>query len=244
MDLRENTSNENRHPWELSRAACLMQVLDKNTHTKKWIQNNGRIVDIGCGDAYFTTELAKKHNLTNIYGVDINGEDYKNENGVKIVNDIEKIPFNYVNMYIMMDVLEHIEDDVAYLEGVRKQISDGGVLFVTVPAFQCLFSEHDKFLKHYRRYSYRELRDKMEKVGFEIIEAHYFYLSLIFGRLLTMNKKSDAGEWKYNCNNLITKLVKAILNIDFFVCRGLSKLKIRVGGLSLLMIVKGGQHNG
>lgn len=78
---------------------------------------------------------------------------------------IEGQKFDYV---LMMDVLEHIEDDAGFLKDIRKYQKAGTVLFITVPAFQFLFSLHDKELHHYRRYDYAGLRSVLEQAGYRV----------------------------------------------------------------------------
>ena len=53
----------------------------------------------------------------------------------------------------MFDVLEHIEDDCATLSNLKRKLSDNGHIFITVPAYNWLWSEHDEINHHKRRYS-------------------------------------------------------------------------------------------
>ena len=64
MDLIEVSENPNRHPWELSRTSCIIQVL-------RSLNIHGNILDIGCGDSYFDHNLLKEDPELCIYGVDI-----------------------------------------------------------------------------------------------------------------------------------------------------------------------------
>ena len=73
----------------------------------------------------------------------------------------------------MFDVLEHIQDDGAALEALKPHISDGGKLFVTVPAYQWMFSVHDKNLGHYRRYSRGRLTRLLTEHGFTVDYSGY-----------------------------------------------------------------------
>lgn len=240
MDLSERSENNtNRHPWELSRTSCLMYEMKRNIVIKEILKNGGSIVDIGCGDAYFSNKLASEYpNLKEIWGVDIFQEKDNLNNTVKIVNDLKKVPFQKTQLFLMMDVLEHIKDDIGYLQTIKKKLDKNGRLFITVPAFQSLYSLHDKELHHYRRYQYKELKKKLNKVGFQVESWHYFYTSLIIGRLLTKNRSENLGKWKRSERNIVTKFVKYILNIDYMICYFLSKIGIPIGGLSLLIIAK------
>jgi SAM-dependent methyltransferase len=77
------------------------------------------------------------------------------------------------DLILMLDVLEHFEDDVAVLAGVRPLLKPGGALLVCVPAFQSLFSEHDAALQHVRRYSAARVRQSLEAGGFVVRRLTY-----------------------------------------------------------------------
>ncbi len=54
----------------------------------------------------------------------------------------------------MLDVIEHVEDDVGFVRDVVDgSLAPGGWVLVSVPAYQSLFSSHDRALKHFRRYA-------------------------------------------------------------------------------------------
>jgi 2-polyprenyl-3-methyl-5-hydroxy-6-metoxy-1,4-benzoquinol methylase len=74
---------------------------------------------------------------------------------------------------VMMNVLEHIEDDVATLRALRDALVDGGRLIVYVPAFMLLYSRFDREIGHYRRYRKPELQSKFEAAGLRVIDSRY-----------------------------------------------------------------------
>lgn len=86
----------------------------------------------------------------------------------------------------MMDVLEHIEDDSKFMEMVSDKLAINGILIITVPAFQKLFSFHNSYLLHFRRYKYETLLDILLRNKFEVLSSHYFYTSLYFVRWLQL----------------------------------------------------------
>jgi SAM-dependent methyltransferase len=75
-----------------------------------------------------------------------------------------------------VNVLEHIEDDRRELETVKRVLAAGGHVCIFVPAMPSLYSEFDKRLGHYRRYTKNELIDKCRSAGLEICVARYFDL--------------------------------------------------------------------
>jgi hypothetical protein len=146
----------------------------------------------------------------------------------------------------MMDVLEHIQDDHSFLTEVLRKIPRGGLALVTVPAFQFLFSEHDVFLKHYRRYNRKQLLALLDSQGLRVEQCHYFYASLFFARFFQslLQKKKRAvrhkgiGEWRFSEKHIITRLIRSVLSIDFYLCAFLAKLRVFPPGLSLLAVCR------
>jgi SAM-dependent methyltransferase len=77
---------------------------------------------------------------------------------------------------IYVNVLEHIEDDAAELEIIRTFLPNGGRVFIFVPALSWLYSNLDRDIGHFRRYSKKELESKCEGAGFKIVKSGYFDL--------------------------------------------------------------------
>ena len=78
---------------------------------------------------------------------------------------------------IYVNVLEHIEDDVRELELIRETLGEGGKCLIFVPAMPALFSDFDRDLGHFRRYTKPELEAKMASAGFKILRSRYFDLA-------------------------------------------------------------------
>ncbi len=75
---------------------------------------------------------------------------------------------------VMVNVLEHIEDDAAAVRELHRVLKPGGHLLLFVPALAFLFSELDRLHGHYRRYHLRPLADLLERNGFQIVLKRYF----------------------------------------------------------------------
>lgn len=85
-----------------------------------------------------------------------------------------------INTFIYINVLEHIEDDLAELKLMYTILEEGGKILIFVPALQCLFGTHDANVGHYRRYYKKELKNKVEIAGFKIEKIKYFdFLGII-----------------------------------------------------------------
>ncbi|RZK31825.1 MAG: hypothetical protein EOO57_15785 [Hymenobacter sp.] len=138
------------------------------------------IVDIGSGSGFFAIELEKLYGdaIRKVYLVDIgySPEEMALTQGQKI-EKVHAIPTTIENgLVILMDVLEHLADDLAMLQSVKAAcVGDNNYFFITVPAFQSLWSGHDVYLGHYRRYKIPMLRQVLQTAGFRKISNYYLY---------------------------------------------------------------------
>ena len=233
MDLIENNKdNIDRHPWELSRVQCMIKEIIR-------YHKNGDILDIGCGDSYFDYELMNKiDNFNNFYGIDIFAKKEIHDERYCVVNDYKKLKNKKFDTILMFDVLEHVEDDEDFLKNtVYPLLKNNGKIIMTVPAYQFLFSKHDISLKHYRRYNIKRIKDITLKSKFKIVNYYYFYFTLVLLRLITklFNRDNEINTWKFDEKNLVTKIIKNILNIDYNICKKMNKLSC---GLSLFIVLE------
>jgi SAM-dependent methyltransferase len=221
-----------RHPWKLSRGDCVLKYLKR--------RNLHNLADIGVNDMYYTKKL-KTFGDGKIYAVDVffseNGEI---KDGIICVNNIEKLPDKEIDCIIMMDVLEHIENDKLFFDIAVKKLKNGGILLITVPAWQFLFSSHDVKLLHFRRYNRKQLKTLIKHDDMKIIKCHYFYTSLFLARLAFIQKKDkfcgNDNSWNYPEKNIITIIIKTVLDIDYWINKILDKIGIHLPGLSLFAI--------
>jgi SAM-dependent methyltransferase len=225
----------------LSRSSRLIKILEKNRKGLSY-------ADIGAGDRFFTSKLKS---ITNeqLFAVDTEyGESASIEDGIVCLNDIAKLENNSMDCIIMMDVLEHIENDHDFLKLVLEKLKPQGMVLITVPALQSLYSSHDNFLRHYRRYNHKNLRNLLQNNGVTIEKMHYFYSVLLFPRMLTVlkekvfpvNKSTNKGigQWKYAEKAFSTRFISYLLNVDFSINQYLNKWHLIMPGLSLMAICK------
>ena len=151
---------------------------------KAKVRKNCKIADLGAGNGFFAKSL-KRLGYKNIVCIEpaMNMQRYLNEFKLfSLIDDIDDCSLDWV---YSLNVLEHIEDDVATIKNIHCKLKKGGKVFVYVPAFQCLFSSMDKKVGHYRRYSKNDIIKKFENNGFVIDDCQYadflgFFASLIF----------------------------------------------------------------
>lgn len=237
MDLIEKTSHDNRHPWELSRTQCILDIVKKYTICT--------VVDIGAGDRFFISKLTDFVSGT-LYAIDTGYTEKSNIiDGVHCLNSISEFP-EEANAVMLMDVFEHIYNDNVFLKEVLEKLPTDALIVITVPAFQLLFSNHDIFLKHHRRYNRKQLLDLLHSNNLIAEKCHYFYTSLFFARLLslpltrrkTITYQSGIGNWRFNEKHILTQAIRIFLNIDFRICLFFAQFHIYLPGLSLLAICR------
>ena len=243
MDLIEyqNKMSETRHPWEQARIEVVYRLIEKFFP----IDSEASVLDIGCGDTFVINELQKRRPQSKFYAVDTAFDDelirkFSSEN-IRLLKNINELEISKAGLILLMDVIEHIEDERKFLkELVQKQFVQEDTLFlITVPAWQSLFSAHDKFLKHYRRYSAKQLHKTLQESGLNVIEKGYFFISLLLPRLLNLGKEKLFGEKEvkglasWQGSRKQAQLIKEILLLDFKTNHFLDrKLGLRLPGLS------------
>ena len=225
-----------QHPWKLSRGDCVLKQL-KN-------KNLRNIADIGVNDMFYTKK-AKSFASKKVYAVDVFfPEDGAKKDDIICVNDIEKLPNGEFDAIIMMDVLEHIDNDKKFFDTAVNKLKSGATILITVPAWQFLFSAHDKKCRHYRRYDRKQLLKLFEHNDIKVERCHYFYTSLFFARLVCLLfkknkfKGNESGSWKYGEKNIITSVIRTILNLDYLVGKTLDMLGLHLPGLSLIAVCR------
>ena len=117
--------------------------------------------------------------VENLYGVDISSIAIENckKNGIHnaYVMDAQHIELQKkFDIVIASDCLEHIEDDKSALKNWNNLLTNNGTIMIFVPAFMSLWSHHDKVNMHYRRYTLKELKNKMEHTGFKIKKSSFW----------------------------------------------------------------------
>jgi 2-polyprenyl-3-methyl-5-hydroxy-6-metoxy-1,4-benzoquinol methylase len=100
----------------------------------------------------------------------------------------------------LFDVVEHIEDDVNFLKSIYEYLRDDGFVFITVPAFQSLWSNEDKDAGHYRRYTVKNLEQKLNQIGFKIVYSTYIFSILPLAVFLFRSLPSKLGFNKNSSN--------------------------------------------
>lgn len=133
-----------------------------------------------------------------------------------------------------LDVLEHIEDDCQALLRISSLINDGGFLVLTVPAYMFLWSKHDELNHHYRRYTKKELVDKLPSNC--IIRKVTYYNTLLFPAAvidkLFLSKQKASQSLKPN--KIINEILYIVFSMEKYILRW-TNLPV---GVSILLIAQ------
>jgi len=142
-----------------------------------------RILDYGCGTGHNLSVLA---DYGSVRGADVpnpNGEEFRlDPSGFapRIDLGLDTTPYHGgFEIVTALDVIEHIEDDVAGLRAIGRFLSPGGQVVLTVPAFGWLWSGEDDISEHKRRYTRAALAGVCEDAGFEVRYLSYFNFSIL-----------------------------------------------------------------
>jgi len=126
----------------------------------------------------------------------------------------------------LLNVMEHLKDDKAALQNLNFLLAQNGTLIVLVPAYSFLYSELDRQLGHYRRYTKRSLAQKINEENFKVERSFYFNLmgipAWLFGKV-TRLKVLPSGKMKFY-NKLIP--FAKLLDKIFFRKAGLSVIAV------------------
>jgi SAM-dependent methyltransferase len=187
--------------WYAGKRKILFRLFEKYFRN----QNSPHFLDIGCGTGIilqFLSEYGKS------YGLDASEKaiSFCKQRGLSNVflGSALKLPFEneFFSAVIILDVLEHIDEDMDCLKEVFRVLKKDGIIIISVPAFRWFFSYHDEALQHKRRYGKSGLMEKVKKTGFVILKItftnFFIFIPVCLLRMLVkmfrINKQgSDTG---------------------------------------------------
>lgn len=191
--LHEEAAGDN-HPVDLaSRKDAISQV--RRSFLKP--ASSSVIMEIGCSSGFLIKDLIKYFPDATVVGADVVKEPLnrlaRDLPGIPLIRfDLLKCPLpdQSVDVLVMLNVLEHIEDDASALKNALKLLKPGGSLVIEVPAGPYLYDGYDAELHHFRRYSATELKRKLSGAGFIITRQSHlgFILYPAFVTVKLLNK--------------------------------------------------------
>jgi 2-polyprenyl-3-methyl-5-hydroxy-6-metoxy-1,4-benzoquinol methylase len=163
---------EEKSFWFSHRNECIAEVLSK-------FPPKGPLYDVGGGNGYVTKGLQDKGFDAVLVEPGETGCRNARQRQVKniICSKLEDAGFeeNSIPAIGVFDVVEHIEDDVAFLKTINYYLQPDGLMCITVPAYQALWSKYDEYGGHFHRYSVSSLTKKLKESGFEVLYSTYIF---------------------------------------------------------------------
>ncbi len=200
------------HWWYESRRRIVRHLLRR--HVGK--ANNLTILEIGCGSGGSFELLSE---FGSVYGTDKHPKAIAISSKSTIPKEVKSatLPNNFpfpdkqFDIICAFDVLEHIKDDAGTLATLAKHLKPGGILCFTVPAHPFLWSKHDVMNHHFRRYTYKKLRQKITDSSLKISYLSYYNVILfpavatirILQHLTPLKKKRIGNSAINSCLNRI-----------------------------------------
>jgi SAM-dependent methyltransferase len=205
-------------------------------------------LEIGCGTGFVLSGIAERYPHASLYGSEIfiEGLSFAASRlpSVQLLQmDARKIPFqDEFDALGAFDVLEHIQEDEAVLSQIHSALKLGGLMLLTVPQHQWLWSVVDDYSHHVRRYSAIDLHNKVRRAGFSIVRSTSFVTSLL--PLLTVSRLTKRGVTveeldpvaEYRISPMLNALLLKVLRMEQSLIRG--GFDLPIGGSRLLVAQK------
>ena len=181
---------EDSHWWYVGRRLILESFLRQIIQSSKSKVQSPKILDVGCGTGGNLEMLAK---FGQAEGVDVSDDalEFCRSKGLTAHKGLaEKLPFDNETFDIAtaLDVIEHLDDDVAGLREMHRILKKDGKTLVFVPAFMFLWGVQDDVSNHRIRYTKKQIVERLEQAGFEIERATYanitFFAPILAGRTI------------------------------------------------------------
>ena len=200
---------------------------------QKYARQPKTVLDIGAGSGFFAKSIVQLNSDLTAICIDPNydSEWQESDGKVKFLKSTEE---NSADIYLFVDVLEHVADDLALLTSYTKQAQSGAIVMISVPALMSLWSPSDVFLNHFRRYRLRQVEKLVSQADLELLESRYLFGTIFpiawVVRKLKRNKppSSDLAA--------LPKLLNALLRFVLILEHGVRFNK--VAGVSVFVVAR------
>jgi hypothetical protein len=241
MDLVERSkATAPRHPWEVARGHFFQRLLSRLNPT----DTPQHVLDVGSGDAWLAEQLVPTlppHSEITCWDINYSSDDLSELSGADGLHLTTQQPKETYEGILMLDVIEHVEDDITFLSSVvAENMSDDSWMLVSVPAYQCLFTAHDSALHHQRRYSPWDCSDVLYEAGLQVeVEGGLFHSLLAVRAAQALREhvkkpqKGASGVGAWNGKPWLTRAFTGVLEAEARVSLALgTRTDITMPGLS------------
>ncbi|MEL6364937.1 MAG: methyltransferase domain-containing protein [Pseudomonadota bacterium] len=175
MDLKEEEAlgaDASRHWYYVSKARAIRDL----ARSAGGAREPQPILDVGAGSGVIARMMMEEGVASRARCVDLHYEpDWIAAHSSEEIRFQTAVTPGEERLVLMIDVIEHVEDDVALLQEAADAVPAGARFVVSAPAFQFLWSSHDVFLEHHRRYTGDMMRRSIEAAGLEPLKVRFFY---------------------------------------------------------------------
>lgn len=193
-------------------------------------------LDIGAGSGVFSKRLLRQNVAAAVCVDPAYAQEDRLENfHGKPIRFVREIGPERADLVLLMDVLEHVDDDLALLRSATAGAASKAHVLITVPAFQCLFSAHDKFLEHKQRYTLRQVEALVRAAGLNILSTRYFFAFLLpLAAALRIMQRHDEPKSSLKAHSiLVNKAMYWIHRLEILLFR-----YNRLAGLSIFCLAQ------
>ncbi len=171
MDLKETDilgEKINEHWYYRSKAKAMMRLLSN--------LKVSTVLDVGAGSGFFSRFLLAREVADVAWCVDISyAKNFDALEAGRLIHFRRSVEDVNADLVLFMDVLEHVDDDVGLLRSYVEKVHSGSRFLISVPAFKFLWSGHDVFLGHKRRYTLSQIEEVVERAGLKVKHATYYF---------------------------------------------------------------------
>lgn len=230
-------AEEDRHWWFVGRRAIVRALIQRRVPIRQ--DGQAKVLEVGCGTGGNLAMLSAFGMLDALEYCDAARHLAQQRSSVEVKpcalpNELSHACGPY-DLIALLDVLEHIDQDVESVRAVSQLLSREGRLIVTVPALPSLWSRHDELHHHKRRYSKRHLRIVLGRAGMDVEYISYFNMLLLpLAIMHRITSRFRPEEVLATQSGIINALFSWVFSMERFLLRHLS-LPI---GLSLCAICK------
>lgn len=225
------------HWWFLARRRILKRLIERVVRPPE----KAKILEVGCGTGH-NLAMLKEFGSLEASELDRCARAVASKRLPRKVKsarlpDLSMFKRNGYDLIALLDVLEHVPDDLASLRAIHMRLKPGGALLLTVPANPWMWSAHDAAHHHFRRYTKKRLEELFLRAGLEVQLLSYFN-SLLFplvaaARLAGKVMRKDSAD-----DRLPSAPVNAVLNTVFGFEAGLIGRLPMPFGVSLVAVVR------
>ncbi|HOX27550.1 MAG TPA: class I SAM-dependent methyltransferase, partial [bacterium] len=205
---------EKTHWWYQARNRIVTELIRHDVG-----KSFGSILDFGCGTGNLISKLST---LGDVTGCDKSNEalEFCKKKGFRNIRHIKNDDLSEMGKYdliTLLDVIEHVDDDVSLLKKLADHLEPGGKIIITAPAYMFFWSGEDYVSEHKRRYVRKQLSEVVAAGGLKVVRASYFNTFLFVPVLLSIKLKIALNPESKKMSSIapVPKFINAVLRMIF-----------------------------